>query len=147
MVTQRKIHCCPEWKWWSFESHFAFCVTQLLAHGINSRMIFSSTYSTRRGELLLAFCNGNSTQNSLPPEWKWWLFESYYAFCVTQQFAHGRINSRTLFSSTYSTPRGELLILFRNGNLTHNSLSSRMKVMIVWVLFCVLRYAIVCSRD
>ena len=63
-ITQRKIHCRQEWKWRSFESHFAFCVTHRFVYGINSRTFFSSTYSTRRGELLIPFCNGNLTQNS-----------------------------------------------------------------------------------
>ena len=41
-----------------------FCVTQQFAYGINSITLFSSTYSTRRSELLIPFCNGNSTHNS-----------------------------------------------------------------------------------
>ena len=62
-------------------------------------MLFSSTYSTQRGELLIMFCNSNSAQNS----------------SVGKQFAYG-INSRTLFNSTYSTQYVELLATFRNAN-------------------------------
>ena len=51
----------------SLDTHHDFlflCVPQQFAYGINSRTLFSSTYSTQRGELLITFCNGNSAQNS-----------------------------------------------------------------------------------
>ena len=39
-------------------------------------------------------------------------FEAHFAFCcVPQQFAY-ETNSRTLFNSTYSTQRSELLVTF-----------------------------------
>jgi len=43
---------------------FRLCVPQQFAYGINGRTLFSSTNSTRHGELLITFCNGNSAQNS-----------------------------------------------------------------------------------
>ena len=50
----------------------------------------------------------------------WIPIKSFLFFCVSQQFAY-RINSRTYFSSTYSTQRRELLITFFNGNSAQNS--------------------------
>ena len=72
-----------------------------------------------------------------------WVF---LLICVTQQFAYG-INSQTFLSSTYSTRRGELLITFRNGNLTQISSVGQFSTTIVEVPFCVLRYATVCFRN
>ena len=54
-------------KWLSFDTHQVFlflCVLQQLAYGIDSRTLFSSTYSTQHRELLITFHNGNSAQTS-----------------------------------------------------------------------------------
>ena len=40
-------------------------VPQQFGYEINNRSLLNGTYCTQCGELLIAFCNGNLTQNSL----------------------------------------------------------------------------------
>ena len=114
-------------------------VSQQFGYKINSRAFLSGTYCTQCAELLIAFCNGNSTQNSSVEKQYgiqkrtnlfWLIFAMFsekfaligHQLClsllyVSQQFGY-KINSRALLSGTYCTSYRELLIDFSNGNST-----------------------------